>query len=183
MTRSRGFSHLSPAGQPRMVDVSGKRVTRRTATAEAWVLLGKKIAGRLARSGEVGKGNVLETARIAGILAAKNTALLVPMCHPLSLEAIEMTAQLSEDRVRLVSCVKARDKTGVEMEALTAVAVAALTVYDMVKAAGTGVEISGIRLLEKRGGKSGTWKRPEEPHGQSRVIVHRPGKRTAEDAG
>lgn len=180
---TRFFSHLSPAGQPRMVDVSSKRITQRQATAEAWVVLGKQLAERLAHSGDVGKGNVLETARIAGILAAKNTALLVPMCHPLSLEAIELTAQLSEDRVRLVSCVKARDKTGVEMEALTAVAVAALTVYDMVKAAGKGVEISSIRLLEKRGGKSGTWKRQEEQHGHGRVTLRRQRKGQAQDAG
>lgn len=144
-----------------MVDVSGKSQTLRTAIAEAWILVGPQIAALLRETGGVSKGSVLETARIAGIMAAKRTAELIPMCHPLELDAIEVQASLADHRVHIVSRVTCKGKTGVEMEAMTAATVAALTVYDMVKSAGKGVEIGPIRLIEKCGGKSGRWRRRE----------------------
>ena len=159
------LSHVSPDGQARMVDVGDKDTTRRTATGEAWVNVGGEIAGQLARTGGVAKGNVLQTARIAGILAAKRTAELVPMCHRLALDVVDVSAELVGDRVRLLADVSCRGRTGVEMEALTAVSVAALTVYDMVKSAGRGIEIGPVRLLVKCGGKSGHWKRQENHDG------------------
>ena len=156
-----GFSHVRPGGGARMVDVSAKAATARSATAEAWVHVGADIADRLRRSGQVAKGEVLETARIAGIQAAKQTPALIPMCHPLALDGVEVEAELQGNRVRIVATVRCRGRTGVEMEAMTAAAVAALTVYDMVKSAGKGVEIGPVRLLAKRGGKSGPWERTE----------------------
>lgn len=155
-----GLTHAAGGGA-RMVDVGDKPPSVRTARAEAWVQVGPQIAGLLRKSGEVAKGGVLETARIAGIMAAKRTFELIPLCHPLALEAIEVTAELVEDQVRLETRVRCEGRTGVEMEALTAAAVAALTVYDMVKSAGKEVTIGPIRLLEKTGGKSGYWRREE----------------------
>ena len=160
-----GFSHVDADGRARMVDVGGKRATRRTAVAEAWVELGDGIADKLRSGAALRKGNVLETARLAGFLAAKKTAELVPMCHPLPLDSVEIEATLVGSRVRLRATVSARAATGVEMEAITAVSIAAVTVYDMVKSEGKGIEIGPIRLLEKRGGKSGHWKREESIHG------------------
>lgn len=159
MKRARRLSHVSPGGGARMVDVSQKPVTERSARAEAWVTLGAAAAAALRRSGAVAKGNVMETARLAGILAAKRAHELIPMCHPLALDVVEAECELVGRRVRIETRVRCRERTGAEMEALTAAAVAALTVYDMVKSAGKGVEIGPIRLLEKTGGKSGTWRR------------------------
>ena len=161
-----GLRHLMPSGQARMVGVAGKAVTARTARAEAWVKVGRSVAKLLRQSGGVAKGNVLETARLAGIMAAKRTSELIPMCHPLPLDLVEMKAELKGEQVRLEARVASQGKTGVEMEALTAAAVAALTVYDMVKSAGKGVEIGPVRLLEKTGGKSGHWRRGSEPDEQ-----------------
>lgn len=155
------LTHLSANGTARMVDVSSKPSSHRTARAEAWVNVGHEIAARLQQEGGLAKGNVLETARVAGIMAAKRTAELIPMCHPLVLNVVEIDAQVVDDRVRIVSLVTCEGKTGVEMEAMTAASVAALTVYDMVKSAGKGVQIGPVRLLEKQGGKSGHWKREE----------------------
>ena len=154
----RALSHVSPAGA-RMVDVSAKGRTARTAVAEAWVNVGAAVAAMLRRDGGVAKGNVLETARVAGIMAAKKTAELIPMCHPLALDAVDITAELVGVRARITVKVTTKGRTGVEMEAMTAAAVAALTVYDMVKSAGKGIEIGPVRLLEKQGGKSGRWSR------------------------
>ncbi len=165
MSSDNTFSHLSRTGQSKMVDVTDKAPTSRVALAEAWVDVGSEIAERLRQTGEVAKGNVLETARIAGIMAAKWTSGLIPMCHPLVLDSVDVSAELHDDRVRLVASVACDGKTGVEMEAMTAAAVAALTVYDMVKSAGKGVQIGPVRLLEKRGGKSGHWKRKEGCNG------------------
>ena len=161
--RALALSHLDNTGAARMVNTAGKRATRRTARAEGWVDVGAEVAAALRTAGGLAKGNVLETARLAGIQAAKKTADLIPLCHPLALDGIDVRAELVGDRVRLESAVTCHGRTGVEMEAMTAVAVAALTVYDMVKSAGKGVEIGPIRLLEKRGGKSGTWRRKERP--------------------
>jgi cyclic pyranopterin monophosphate synthase len=152
------LTHVS-AGAARMVHVGNKPLTERFASAEAWVAVGPAIAAQLGRRGGLAKGAVVETARIAGIQAAKRTAELIPMCHVLALDGVEIDVSLAGPRVHIVSRVAARDRTGVEMEALTAAAVAALTVYDMVKSASKGVEILAVRLLEKRGGKSGTWRR------------------------
>ena len=151
------FTHVSDAGEARMVDVSDKSATERTARAEAIVHVGVDIAERLAQTGAVEKGSVLETARIAGIMAAKETSSLIPLCHQIPLSVVDIRATLSADTVRLQSLVRCRHTTGVEMEALTAVAVAALTVYDMCKAASKGITIERVRLLEKTGGKSGDW--------------------------
>jgi cyclic pyranopterin phosphate synthase len=126
------------------------------------VAVGASAAKMLRQSGGVAKGNVVETARIAGIMAAKRTAELIPMCHPLGIDSIEVDAALVGGSVRIESKVCCEGRTGVEMEAMTAVAVAALTVYDMVKSAGKGVEIGPVRLLEKNGGKSGRWLRSRE---------------------
>ncbi len=158
--------HLTSSGRARMVSVAGKSVTARMARAEAWVKVGAPVARLLKESGGVAKGNVLETARLAGIMAAKRTSELIPMCHPLPLDVVELDAALEGESVRLEARVASEGKTGVEMEALTAVTVAALTVYDMVKSAGKGVEIGPVRLLEKSGGKSGHWRRGNEPDGQ-----------------
>ena len=159
MSGADGSSHLSPDGKARMVDVSAKAVTDRTATAEAYVSVGPEIAEKLRRHGGLAKGGVLETARLAGIQAAKRTAELIPLCHPLPLTAVDVEAEVCGDRVRLVATARCEARTGVEMEAMTAASVAALTVYDMVKSAGRAVEIGPVRLLAKSGGKSGRWVR------------------------
>ena len=160
------FSHISESGSAKMVDVSGKNHTLRTARAETFVLVGSEIAEQLRESGGVSKGNVLETARLAGIMAAKKTSGLIPMCHPIPVDSVEIDAVIGDDRVRIESRVSCVWKTGVEMEAMTAAAVAALTVYDMVKSAGKGVVIGPLSLLEKTGGKSGDWKREEHIDGE-----------------
>ncbi len=162
MPESKRLSHLSASGRVRMVDVGDKAATERTARAEAVVRLGARIAEQLRTTGETAKGNVMETARIAGIMAAKRTAELIPLCHPLALSVVDIWATPAEETLRLESFVRCRGVTGVEMEALTAVTVAALTVYDMCKAAGKGIVIERVRLLEKTGGQSGVWKAGEE---------------------
>jgi cyclic pyranopterin phosphate synthase len=165
MAKRRRLTHVARGGSPRMVDVGAKPVTQRTAVAEAWVTLGAEAAALLRRTGAVAKGNVLETARLAGILAAQQTPALIPLCHPIPLSHIDVAASLRGNRVRIVATVAAEAKTGVEMEAMTAAAVAALTVYDMVKSAGKGAHIGPVRLLEKAGGKSGAWRRREARDG------------------
>ncbi len=159
--REQKLSHISPGGKARMSDVSAKAISPRRAVAEAWVNVGPQIAEKLAHCGSVSKGNVLETARLAGILAAKQVPNLIPMCHPLSLDNVEVETELLGEQVRVTAVVCCEGKTGVEMEAMTAAAVAALTVYDMVKSAGKAVEIGPVRLLEKSGGKSGYWCREQ----------------------
>ncbi len=151
------LSHYDSAGRIRMVDVSPKPDTLREAKASALVKM-RPAALRAARQNP--KGDPLEIARIAGIAAAKRTAELVPLCHPLLLSHIDVSANFCKNGVAISSTVRSTGPTGVEMEALTAVAVAALTVYDMCKAADRGMEITGVKLLEKRGGKSGTYRAP-----------------------
>ena len=165
MNREPELSHISSDGEARMVDVGGKPATERAAVAEAWVTGGAAIARRLREEGGVAKGNVLETARIAGIMAAKRTSELIPMCHPLPMDVVEINAQVVDERVHITTHVACKATTGVEMEAMTSASVAALTVYDMVKSAGKGVEIGPVRLLEKRGGKSGHWRREDRDDG------------------
>jgi molybdenum cofactor biosynthesis protein MoaC len=167
MARKPKLSHLTPRGAAHMVSVSKKAPTHRRAVAEAWVTVDPQTAALLFCTGEIAKGNVLETARLAGIMAAKQTPALIPMCHPIPIEHVDVEARLLGNRVRLVATAEAEAKTGVEMEAMTAAAVAALTVYDMIKSAGKGAEIGPVRLMEKTGGKSGRWVR-EEPRDGSR---------------
>ena len=153
-----GLSHVDEGGAARMVDVSGKEITAREAVAEGHVRM-RPEALALIQEGGLPKGDVLAVARVAGIQGAKRTSELVPMCHPLPISgvAIELTPA-GEDQLRIVATVRTEGRTGVEMEALTAVSVAALTVYDMCKAVDRGMRIEGVRLLEKRGGKSGEWR-------------------------
>ncbi|MDP6524433.1 MAG: cyclic pyranopterin monophosphate synthase MoaC [Kiritimatiellia bacterium] len=152
------FSHVSDDDTARMVDVSSKDPTTRSARAQAVVRLGDRIAGMLRDTGSVSKGPVLETARIAGIMASKRTSGLIPMCHPLPLDVVNVDFELKDTFVVITSEARCHAVTGVEMEALTAVSIAALTVYDMCKSAEKGITIESIRLLEKSGGKSGHWK-------------------------
>ncbi len=152
------LTHLDEHGQARMVDVGAKAETEREAAATGRVRM-KPETLRLLREGNLPKGDVLGTARVAGIMAAKRTSELIPMCHPLLLTkvAVDFTFDETASTVEIVSTVKCKGQTGVEMEALTAASVAALTIYDMAKAVERGMIIDGVRLLEKSGGKSGRW--------------------------
>jgi cyclic pyranopterin phosphate synthase len=152
------LSHLDSHGRARMVDVSGKMETSRRAIAESFIRLSRETLNLL-RKGRLPKGNALETARLAGIQAAKRTPDLIPLCHPLLLTHVNIEAELGDKGVRFVATVSCKGSTGVEMEALTAASVAALTLYDMVKAVEKGAAIGKIQLLEKSGGKSGLYKR------------------------
>jgi cyclic pyranopterin phosphate synthase len=154
------LTHLSASGEARMVDVADKAVTHRVAVAEGQVVM-KPETLQLVLSGDAKKGDVLGTARIAGIMAAKKTHELIPLCHPLLLSKIQvdLVPDAALPGVRVTATAKVAGQTGVEMEALTAVSVACLTIYDMVKAADRFMRIEGIGLLEKSGGKSGDWKR------------------------
>jgi len=160
MTKAR-FSHLDRDGAPRMVDVGKKVPSQRMAKAEALVDLGPEVCRMLAETSGVAKGNVVETARVAGIMAAKRTADLIPMCHPLTLDHVSLSFDLGQRALTISSEVRCQGRTGVEMEALTAVSVAALTVYDMCKSASKGISVEYLRLVEKSGGKSGGWHRSE----------------------
>ncbi len=155
---SADFTHLDADGRPRMVDVGGKEVTFRSATAEGIITMTPETA-RAIRDGKTKKGNVLIVAELAGITGAKRTADLIPLCHPIPLSALSVTLEvdLSLPGVRAVATAEVRDRTGVEMEALTAVSAALLTVYDMCKSHDRGMAIGPIRLLRKEGGKSGIW--------------------------
>ncbi len=150
------LSHYDEAGRARMVDVSAKSVTARTARAEALVRMKPEVIRALGRNP---KGDPLEVARIAGIQAAKRTAELIPMCHPLPLTHADVAVEVEARGVRIESSVSTTAQTGVEMEALTAAAVAALAVYDMTKALDKSITIEMVRLLEKTGGKSGRYRR------------------------
>ena len=161
------LSHYGKSGEVQMVDVSAKQVTTRTATAHAFVKMKPRVVAAVRRLKNP-KGNPLEVARIAGIAAAKRTAEWIPLCHPLPLTHIDVTARLCENGVELHSTVVATAQTGVEMEALVAVTAAALTVYDMCKALDKGMEITDIFLLEKTGGKSGDFRRAERSKRGSR---------------
>ncbi|MCE9636422.1 MAG: cyclic pyranopterin monophosphate synthase MoaC, partial [Planctomycetes bacterium] len=142
----------------RMVDVSDKDRTVREAVAEAMVLCSPATLA-LVQAGKVAKGDVLAVARVAGIAAAKRASDLIPLCHPVSLTGVVVDLVIEDAGVRITSTARAADRTGVEMEALTSAAAAALTIYDMLKAAERGIEITGLRLLAKSGGRSGVWKR------------------------
>jgi cyclic pyranopterin monophosphate synthase len=154
------LTHIDEQGRVRMVDVSAKTPTDRKARAQAVVTMSRETFD-LIRGGKTAKGNVLETARIAGVMAAKKTADLIPMCHPLNLThaQVDFFPDPASHAIRIEATARILDQTGVEMEALTAAATAALTIYDMCKAYDRGMAISDLFLLEKSGGKSGTWKR------------------------
>lgn len=155
---ARSLNHYDKRGRVRMVDVSAKPVTVRQARAQAEVRM-KPAVVRKIRALQLPKGDPLEVARIAGIAAAKRVPDLIPLCHPLQLTHVDVTAQLRKNGVLLTSSVRSTGPTGVEMEALTAAAVGALTVYDMCKALDPGIEVRGLYLLEKSGGKSGLYRR------------------------
>jgi len=160
--QTKTLSHISTRGDARMVDVSGKPATERVAVAEGRVIMQPKTLA-LVRKGDAKKGDVLGTARIAGIQAAKRTHELIPLCHPLPIAQVrvDLTADADLPGIVVRARVKVAGKTGVEMEALTAVSVACLTIYDMVKAVERGMRIEGIRLIEKRGGRSGHYRLQE----------------------
>ncbi len=152
------LTHVDERGAARMVDVSGKDVTARTATASGSVLVSATVIGLLRGEG-VPKGDALAVARIAGIQAAKRTPDLVPLCHPIAVHGVTVDLSVREDRVAITATVRTADRTGVEMEALTCVAAAGLTLIDMVKAVDREATLTDIRVEEKSGGRSGTWRR------------------------
>jgi len=148
MANGERLTHVDETGKARMVDVSAKPKVRRTARAEGFILLAPETL-KLVRENGMSKGDVIATARIAGILAAKRTSDLIPLCHNVEIEHVEVRLELLSDRIRIEASSICTDKTGIEMESLTAVSVAALTVYDMCKAVDKGMKIEGIRLMEK----------------------------------
>ncbi len=158
MTQTGPLTHLDDAGHARMVDVSGKDVSARTARAAGRVLLSPAAIEAL-RAGQVPKGDALAVARIAGIQAAKRTPDLIPLCHPIAIHAVSVDLQVTDDAVEITATVRTADRTGVEMEALTCVTVAALALIDMVKAVDPAAVISDVRVEEKTGGKTGHWRR------------------------
>ena len=153
------LTHVDESGAARMVDVSGKDVTARSATATGRVLVSAEVIALLRGAG-VPKGDTLAVARLAGIMGAKQTPSLIPLCHPLAISAVTVDLVVADDAVEISATVRTTDRTGVEMEALTAVSVAALTVIDMVKAVDKAAVITDVRVEAKSGGKSGEWTRP-----------------------
>jgi cyclic pyranopterin phosphate synthase len=152
------FTHLGESGAARMVDVSGKDVTARTATATGRVVVSAEVV-ELLRGGGLPKGDALAVARIAGIMAAKRTPDLVPLCHPIAIHGVKVDLQVHDDSVAIEATVRTADRTGVEMEALTCVVVAGLALIDMVKAVDPAAVITDVLVVEKTGGKTGTWRR------------------------
>lgn len=157
----RRLTHIDGKGRARMVDVGAKTVTRRVAVAEG-VLRAQPRTLRLMTAGSLRKGDAFTVAKVAGIQAAKRTAELIPLCHPLPLDRVDIEFKTEADRIRVRATCSVRARTGVEMEAMTAVAAACLTLYDMAKAAERGMEIGAIRLLRKTGGRSGTYVRAQD---------------------
>lgn len=158
MADERELTHLNQAGEVHMVDVGEKDVTDREAVAEGFVSVSPELADRFF-AGDLPKGDAAAVARIAGIMGAKRTADLIPLCHPIPLTGVEVSLERSGRGIRVLATVRTTGRTGVEMEAMTAVAVAALTIYDMVKGVERGVTVESISLLRKSGGRSGTWER------------------------
>ena len=159
MAEEPGFTHLDSQGRARMVDVASKQPTRRRAVARGRVLMADEVARAVAERA-VGKGDVIAVARVAGIQAAKRTSELVPLCHGLSVSSVEVDFEVGEGSVEIEARVETVERTGVEMEALTACSVAALTIYDMCKSMDRSMTISDVALWEKSGGRSGTYRRP-----------------------
>lgn len=158
MPESDGLSHLNQAGEVHMVDVGEKEETSRTATAQAEVVMSEALAQRFFQ-GELKKGDAAAVSRVAGIMAAKKTSELIPLCHPIAIDKAEITLEPNGHGITVLATVSTHGRTGVEMEALTAASVAALTIYDMVKSVERDIEIRHVRLLEKSGGRSGSWSR------------------------
>ena len=159
--KSSALTHVDETGAARMVDVSAKEVSARTGRASGRVLVSARVV-ELLRGEGVPKGDALGTARIAGIMAAKRTPDLVPLCHPIAITGVKLDLQLADEAVHITATVKTTDRTGVEMEALTAVAVAGLTLHDMVKAVDPAAVLDAVRVERKDGGKTGSWTRPED---------------------
>ena len=166
MSDGQRLTHVDSTGAARMVDVSAKDVTVRTATATGKVLVSPEVVALL-RDGSVPKGDALGVARIAGIQAAKRTPDLVPLCHPIAIHGVEVDLVVDDDGVRVSATVRTADRTGVEMEALTCVAVAGLALVDMVKAVDRAATITDVRVEHKSGGRSGEWRRGERVGGPS----------------
>ena len=156
----RELTHLNERSEVHMVDVGDKEVTRRTAIAEGFVAMSPDLVARFFE-GDLPKGDAAAVARVAGIMGAKKTAELIPLCHPISLNSVEVQLEPSAHGVAITATVTTQGQTGVEMEALTAVSATALTIYDMVKGVERGVTIESVRLRKKEGGRTGTWERPE----------------------
>ena len=156
------FTHIDETGAARMVDVSGKDVTARTATATGRVVVSADVVALL-RGGGLPKGDALAVARIAGIMAAKRTPDLVPLCHPIAIHGVSVDLEVHDEAVTIEATVRTADRTGVEMEALTCVVVAGLALVDMVKAVDPAAVITDVLVVEKTGGKTGTWRRPLVP--------------------
>lgn len=159
MTRDAEFSHLNQEGEVHMVDIGSKDSTSRIATAEGLVAMSQGLASRFF-DGDLPKGDAAAVARVAGITGAKKTSDLIPLCHPISLSGVEVTLEPATHGIRITATVSTTGQTGVEMEAMTAVSTAALTVYDMVKSVERGVTIETVRLIHKAGGRTGEWTRP-----------------------
>lgn len=155
---SEKLSHINDDGNAHMVDVSDRAITQRSARASGKVVLSKSVLSLIAE-GKTPKGDVLATARIAGIMGAKKTPELIPLCHPISISSVNVDLEIVEDGVKIYSTVTISDRTGVEMEALTAISIAALTIIDMTKALDPGATITNVQVDEKDGGRNGHWKR------------------------
>ena len=152
------LSHINDKGEANMVDIQDKKSSKRVAIAKGSIILSKKALNQI-NDDKVSKGNVINTARIAGIMGAKKTSDLIPLCHPIPIEAIKIDFSINEKDINVLATVSTTNKTGVEMEALVAVNIACLTIYDMVKSIDKKAKINSIKLIRKSGGKSGDWKR------------------------
>ena len=152
------LSHINDRGEANMVDINNKKESKREATAIGSIILSKKALNEIKKE-KISKGNVLNTARIAGIMAAKKTSDLIPLCHPIPVESIKIDFDIEDININVLAVVSTTDKTGVEMEALMAVNIACLTIYDMIKSIDKHAKINSVKLISKSGGKSGDWKR------------------------
>jgi len=152
------LSHINDKGEANMVDITAKKESKREATATGSIILSKMALNQIKKE-NISKGNVLNTARVAGIMAAKQTSDLIPLCHPIPIESIKIDFDIEEDNINVTAIVSTTNKTGVEMEALMAVNMACLTIYDMIKSIDKHAKINSVKLISKSGGKSGDWKR------------------------
>ena len=152
------LSHINDKGEANMVDINNKKESKREATATGSIILSKKALNEIKKE-KISKGNVFNTARIAGIMAAKKTSDLIPLCHPIPVEAIKIDFDIEDNNINVLAIVSTTNKTGVEMEALMAVNIACLTIYDMIKSIDKHAKINSVKLISKSGGKSGDWKR------------------------
>ncbi|MBP56867.1 MAG: cyclic pyranopterin monophosphate synthase MoaC [Rhodobiaceae bacterium] len=152
------LSHINDKGEANMVDITAKKESKREATATGSIILSKMALNEIKKE-NISKGNVLNTARVAGIMAAKQTSDLIPLCHPIPIESIKIDFDIEEDNINVTAIVSTTNKTGVEMEALMAVNMACLTIYDMIKSIDKHAKINSVKLISKSGGKSGDWKR------------------------